>query len=297
MGETNTGEVKNSGWEVEVGHRNNFGDFNYQIQGIFSLINNEVVTLGLGNVTQPNGMVGNGRNLFIGYPLQLFYGYKTDGVFLDANDISSWADQTKITPNAVPGDIRYVDITGPDGVPDGVVDPTYDKTYIGSTIPKYTFSFNLGMQFKGFDFTAFLQGVADVKGRLEKYPAQAFYNGGGVQRWQMEGRFDPQNPQRYPEHPRFELLQNGAEINPNTKLSDWWAIDASYLRIKNLQLGYTLPQSILKSLHMSKLRFYLGAENLHTFKKYRKGWDPEMDTDANYYPILESYVFGINASF
>ncbi len=296
IGQTNTGELRNSGWEVELGHRNNFGDFNYQIQGIFSLINNEVVTLGLGNVTQPNGMVGNGSSLFIGYPLQLFYGYKTDGVFLSADDIKDWPNQTKLTPRAVPGDIRYVDISGPNGVPDGVVDPTYDKTYIGSSMPKYTFSFNLSMQFRGFDFTTFLQGVADVKGRLEKYPAHAFYNGGSVQRWQMEGRFDPQNPQRYPEHPRLELLQNGAEVNPNTKLSDWWAIDASYLRIKNLQLGYTLPQSILRSSHIAKMRFYLGAENLYTFKKYRKGWDPEMSTNANYYPILANYVFGINAS-
>jgi hypothetical protein len=251
----------------------------------------------LGNVTQPNGLVGNGSSLFIGFPLGMYYGLKTDGVFLDSSDISKWANQKKITPNARPGDIRYVDISGPNGVPDGIVDVTYDRTYLGTDMPKYTFSLNLGMQYKGFDFTAFLQGVADVRGRLQRYSGHAFWNGGTVQRWQMEGRFDPQNPQRYPAYPRLELLANGDDRNPNTRLSDWWVVDASYLRIKNLQLGYTLVPSILKSSHIDRIRFYFSAENLHTFKKYREGWDPEINTNSRYYPILANYVFGINASF
>ena len=297
VGETNAGKVTDSGWEVELGHKNNFGDFNYQIQGIFTAINNKVVTLGIGNVLQPNGMVGNGSNLFIGFPLEMYYGYKTDGVFLDGNDISSWANQTKVTPNAVPGDIRYVDISGPDGVPDGVVDPFYDKTYLGSSLPKYNFSLNYGMQYKGFDFTAFFQGVAGVKGRLEKWAGHAFWALGSIQRWQWEGGFDPQNPQQYPDYPRLEILKNGEDKNPNTVLSDWWILNASYLRIKNLQLGYSLPPSIVKSLHIDKIRFYFSAENLYTFKKYRKGWDPEMNTGGKYYPIMKNYVFGINVSF
>jgi len=182
-------------------------------------------------------------------------------------------------------------------VPDGVVDVTYDRTYLGSMIPKYTFSLNLSMQFKGFDFSGLLQGVEGVKGRLQRYAGHAFWNLGTVQRWQMEGRFDPQNPQRYPEYPRLELLANGDDRNPNTRLSDWWVVDASYLRIKNIQLGYALVPAILKSSHINNLRFYFSAENLHTFKRYRKGWDPEMNTEGRYYPIIANYVFGINAGF
>jgi TonB-linked SusC/RagA family outer membrane protein len=295
ISESNTGEVKNKGWEFELGHQNTLGQFNYQINGNFSIIKNKVATLGLGNVEQPNGMIGNGSDLFIGYPLQMYYGYKSDGVFISEEDISSWADQSKVTPNPEPGDIRYKDISGPDGVPDGVVDATYDRTFIGSRIPKYTFSFNFSAQYKQFDFSALLQGVAGVKGRLEGYVGYAFNNLGTIQQWQMDGRFDPENPVQYPEYPRLEIVTNSG--TPNTVLSDFWTINASYLRIKNLQLGYTLPSRILEETKINSLRVYVSAENLHSFNNYRKGWDPEINTGGSYYPVLATFTLGVNVKF
>lgn len=172
MSEVNTGEALNHGWEFEVGHRNTIGDFSYGVNANFSIINNEVKSLGIGNVDQPNGMVGNGSNLFIGYPMQMYYGYMTDGVFTDQADIDAWfahTDQSSFgrnQANTKPGDIRYVDISGPDGVPDGKVDATYDRVYLGSRIPKYTFGFSLNAAYKGFDMNIFMQGVAGVKGML-----------------------------------------------------------------------------------------------------------------------------------
>ena len=106
----------------------------------------------MGNVTQNNGMVGNGSDLFIGYPMQMFYGYKTDGVFLTDDEVGDWYDQTAIAKGSKAGDIRYVDITG-----DGKVTPD-DKTFLGSRIPKYTFGLNFGGEYKGFDFSVLLQG-------------------------------------------------------------------------------------------------------------------------------------------
>lgn len=295
ISETNTGEVKNSGWEFEIGHQNTLGDFSYQISGNYSLINNEVVTLGLGNVVQPNGLVGNGSNLFIGYPMQMYYGYKSDGVFISEEDIANWADQSKVTPKPVPGDIRYKDINGPDGVPDGVVDATYDRDYIGSRIPKHTFSLNLSTKYKNFDFTAFLQGVAGVKGNLEGYVGYAFNNLGTIQQWQIDGHFDPSNPVQYPEYPRLEIITNSG--TPNTVLSDFWTINASYLRIKNLQVGYTLPKSTLDAMRIKSLRIYCSAENLYSFNNYRQGWDPEINTNGSYYPILATFTMGVNVRF
>ena len=295
ISETNTGEVKNTGWEFEIGHNNTLGQLNYQINGNFSIINNEVVTLGLGNVEQPNGLIGNGSDLFIGYPMQMYYGYKSDGVFINEEDITNWADQSKVTPNPEPGDIRYKDISGPDGVPDGAVDATYDRTFIGSRIPKYTFSLNLSAQYKQFDFTAFLQGVAGVKGRLDGYVGYAFNNLGTIQQWQIDGRFDPENPVQYPEYPRLEIVTNSG--TPNTVLSDFWTIDASYLRIKNLQVGYTLPKRILDASRIDNLRIYCSAENLYSFNNYRKGWDPEINTNGSYYPILATFTLGVNVKF
>ncbi|MBU2905331.1 TonB-dependent receptor [Arenibacter algicola] len=295
ISETNTGEVTNTGWEFDLGHRGKAGDFGYSINANFSIINNEVITLGLGNVEQPNGFVGNGSDLFVGYPMQMYYGYKADGVFLNDGEVASYPDMSAVNPTAQAGDFRYKDISGPDGVPDGIVDPTYDRTYLGSRIPKYTFGTNLGFNYKNFDLSVLLQGTAGVKGQLDNYAGYAFFNLGNIQRWQMDGRFDPNNPVRYPEYPRLEVLTNSGSANTNT--SDFWVINAGYLRIKNIQLGYNFPDAVNEVLGIDNLRCYLGAENLHSFNSYRQGWDPEIISSGAYYPILTTYTFGINLKF
>ena len=295
ISETNTGEVKNTGWEFDLGHRGKAGDFGYSINANFSIINNEVVTLGLGNVEQPNGFVGNGSDLFIGYPMQMYYGYKADGVFLNDGEVDSWPDMSAVNPTAQAGDFRYKDISGPDGVPDGKVDPTYDRTYLGSRIPKYTFGANLGFNYKNFDLSVLLQGTAGVKGQLDGYAGYAFFNLGNIQTWQMDGRFDPDSPVRYPDYPRLEVLTNSGSAN--TETSDFWVINSGYLRIKNIQMGYNFPDAVNEILGIDNLRCYLGAENLHSFNSYRKGWDPEITGGGAYYPILTTYTFGINLKF
>jgi hypothetical protein len=227
--------------------------------------------------------------------MDMYYGYHTDGVFLDEADIAAWPNQTKVTTNPRAGDIRYKDISGPDGKPDGVVDPTYDRTYIGSRIPKYNYSFAIDLGYKGFDAKVLFQGVAGVKGYLDNYVGYAFYNLGTIQQWQIEGRFDPANPKRYVEYPRLEILTNS--LAGNYAQSDFWALNASYLRVKNLQVGYTIPKRVLQPAHLDKVRVYFSADNLYTFKNYRKGWDPEINTGGSYYPILATYAFGININF
>ena len=301
MNEVNTGEALNSGWEFEVGHRHQIGEFSYGINANFSIINNEVKSLGVGNVNQPNGMVGNGSNLFIGYPMQMYYGYVSDGVFTDQADIDAWfahTDQSslgKTQANTKPGDIRYKDISGPDGVPDGKVDATYDRVYLGSQIPKYTFGLSFNGAYKGFDLNIFLQGIAGVKGMLNAYAGWALWSEGNIQKWQMEGAFDPQNPERYPEYPRIENLGNA--IGSNTQTSDFWVRNASYLRIKNISLGYTLPKSWLRNSLISSLRIYAATENPYTFHSFPDGWDPEVSNGGSFYPVLKNFTFGVNLKF
>jgi TonB-linked SusC/RagA family outer membrane protein len=295
LSEMNTGSLKNTGWEFELGHMGNAGDFKYNINGNFSVILNEVIDLGVGNVLQPNGLVGNGVDLFIGYPMQLYYGLTTDGVFLDQADIDAWYatnDQSGIMPknSARPGDFRYVDISG-----DGKVDLSNDRKILGSQIPKYTFGLNIGFDYKGLDFSAMLQGVAGVEGMINNYAGFAFFNLGTVQKWMWEGRFDPANPTRYPDYPRLQVLGNAPGVNG--QLSDFWVLDASYLRVKNIQLGYTIPKSLLNRMGVDGLRIYTSVENLITFNNYRKGWDPEINSGGDYYPILATYSFGINLKF
>ncbi len=295
LSEMNTGSLKNTGWEFELGYQNDAGNLRYNINGYLTIVNNEVLDLGVGNVTQSNGLVGNGTDLFVGYPMQLYYGLVTDGVFLDQADIDQWYetnDQSSINPKASarPGDLRYVDISG-----DGKVDLANDRKVLGSQIPKYNFSLNLGFQYKGFDFNAMLQGVADVKGTLTNYAGLAFFNLGTVQQWMWDGRFNPENPTRYPDYPRLQILGNSAGVNGQT--SDFWVLNASYLRIKNIQFGYSLPQELLQKLHVDGLRLYTSVENLATFDHYRKGWDPEINSSGEFYPLLRTWTFGVNLKF
>jgi TonB-linked SusC/RagA family outer membrane protein len=309
VGQINTGSLQNNGVEVELAYQNKIGDLNFGIKGNFTYIENKVTSLGVGAVRQPNGYTGAGggpydQNLFIGYPLQMYYGYETDGVFLPSdfvNGVASWPDQklaaAKATYVPKPGDIRYVDISGPDGVPDGRVDPTYDKTYLGSRIPKINYGFNINLDYKGFDMAVFLQGVAKVQGILNRNMGWGFYNTGSIQEWQITDSYNSDNPQRYPKYPRLEAIVGGPDGNYQT--SSFWVLNGSYLRIKNLQLGYSLPQNIVKKIGLEKFRIYVSGENLFTFADYRPGWDPEINTVGNgfFYPILKTYTLGVNINF
>lgn len=301
LSQQNTGELLNRGWEFTTDHKNALGKFSYSISGNFTILHNEVLDLGVGNVQQPNGMVGNGSDLFIGHPgstgsYGLYYGYVAEGLFVDQEDVNNWADISAINGSPQPGDIRYKDISGPEGVPDGVVDATYDRAVLGSQIPKYSYGINLGAQYGGFDANILLQGIAGVTGRLTGYASWAFYHTtGNMQRWQYEGHWSEENPDRNAVYPRLEHVPGGG--TPNTVLSSYWTLNGSYLRIKNIQLGYTLPKEFLQKIKISKARFYLSGENLHTFSKYTKGWDPEVNGNGNFYPILSTYTMGLNIIF
>lgn len=297
---TNTGKLRNAGLEFTVGHSSSIGSLSYNIGGNLTILKNTVLDLGVGNITQPNGLVGNGSDQFLGYPASngsynLYYGFLADGLFTDMEDVAAWPNQSTINGITKPGDIRYRDISGPEGVPDGIVDNTYDRTILGSQIPKYSFGMNFGMNYKGFDFVALLQGIAGVQGYLNGSFGYALFNGGNVQRWQYDGRFSTENPNRNAEYPRLEHITNSG--TGNSVVSSFWAIDGSYLRIKNVQLGYTLPKSVTDKVKLSRLRFYLSGENLYTFSKYRQGWDPEVNTGANFYPIIRNYTMGLNVTF
>lgn len=295
VGVSNSGKLSNKGWEFTLGYHNKTGDFSYGISSNFSIINNKVLDLGIGNIIQPNGLVGNGSDLFTGYPMNLYYGYRTDGLFVDEQDIDNYPDQSAINKQPKPGDIRYKDISGPDGKPDGKVDATYDRTVLGTNIPKFTYGVNFNLGYKDFDFNLLLQGVAKSSGYLNNYAGWGLYQNGNIQKWQMDNRWTPQNPDRNAKYPRMEQIPNSG--TPNTLTSSFWLLKGDYLRVKNIQLGYTLSKKLLNALKIQTLRIYIAAENPLTFSDYPKGWDPEINTGGSYYPILTNYTFGINVNF
>jgi hypothetical protein len=296
LSQRNTGRLENTGWEFTAGHNHSIGKLSYFANANFSIINNNVLDLGVGNVMQPNGLIGNGSSLFIGHPMALYYGYVADGLFVDDEDIDSWANMAAVNPSPQPGDIRYKDISGPEGIPDGKVDATYDREVLGSQIPKYTYGVNLGASYGGFDLNVLLQGIAGVTGRLSGFAGWALYNQfGNVQRWQYEGRWSDENPDRNAEYPRLEHIPNSG--TNNTILSSFWTLNGSYIRIKNVQLGYNVPEQVLQKVKLSSARLYVSGENLHTFSNYRKGWDPEINGSGYFYPIMAIYTLGLNITF
>lgn len=290
ISQINTGAVENKGVEFELGYQDRIGQFNYSVHTNLSIIQNKVLTLGMGNVAQSNGMIGNGNDLFVDYPMNLFYGYKTDGVFLTNEEVSQWYDQSKIAKNSVAGDLRYVDTNG-----DGKV-TSDDKTYLGSSIPKYTFGASMSAGYKSFDFSLLLQGVAGVKGLLNNYAGFAFMQDGNIQRWQMEGTWSVNPSNRYPSYPRLEAISSTG--TNNTLLSDFWIIDASFLKVRNIQLGYRIPQKWTNKLGIDNMRLYTSIENPVSFDHYKKGWDPEnTNNGGQFYPLLSTYSLGLTLNF
>lgn len=295
VGVQNSGKLSNKGWELTAAYRDQIGEFSFNISTNLSIINNKVLDLGVGNISQLNGLTGNGSSLFIGYPMNLYYGYVAEGLFKDANDIAGYADQKSINPKVQPGDIRYKDISGPNGLPDGKVDAVYDRTVLGSRIPKYSYGINLTAAYHNFDISVLLQGVAKVNGYLSDYAGYAFYQNGNIQKWQAEDHWSVDNPSPNAKYPRLEAITN--QGTANTLTSSFWMLNGNYLKVRNIQLGYRFNSQSLKKAGIENLRIYATAQNPLAFSNYPKGWDPEINTGGSYYPIMANYTLGLNVNF
>jgi hypothetical protein len=226
--------------------------------------------------------------LFVGYPLNSIYGYIAEGLFVDQTDISNSPTQPR-TPQ--PGDIKFKDISGPNGIPDGKVDADNDRKIIGNTFPKYAYGANMNARYKGFDLSIRLSGVAGLEQQIGGYEGNAFQHGTSPQKWMVEARWTKDNPNPNAAYPRFLVLGGGEQQFWN---STYIIMNASYLRINNVQLGYSLPASIINKLKLSTLRFYVSVKDLFTFDHFREGWDPEMLTG---YPPVRVFNAGLNVNF
>ena len=287
--ESNAGGVRNTGFEVLLNYQTSIGNVNIGIVPNFSYTKNRVTEIASG-VKQDIG-----SNLFVGESLQSIYGYIADGLFVDANDVANYPTQPY---SAEPGYVRYKDISGPNGVPDGKVDATYDRTVIGSSLPKYSYGATITADYKGFDFSLLLQGLGGFEKQMTSYEAWAFYNDGQIQRWQVDNRWTTENPDR---NAKYIKLTNLAASNGSLLTSTFWNRNASFLRVKNLQVGYTIPKRIIQKLKINNLRVFFSGQNLFTYNHFYEGWDPEMVQDNDFapkfYPITSVYSFGVNVKF
>jgi TonB-linked SusC/RagA family outer membrane protein len=278
----NVGLIRNQGIELMLEHKNKIGSINYNIGLNASYIENKLVSLNGGDIIYYDKSICDE-----GYSLFTFFGYKYDGVFASDADALAYKNSTGtvIQPGAVGGDARFIDQND-----DGKIDDS-DRIDIGNNFPKFSYGFNASVGWKGVDVQLFLQGVA----------GNQIYN---AARERLEGKGEESTLSTVMRDVWTVTNPTGTIPNPygstnNMRVSSRFIEDGSYLRLKNVQIGYTLPKKITQKINMSRLRVYVSGNNMLTFTKYT-GYDPEVGNrgvDYGNYPQSRTFLVGANVSF
>jgi len=279
----NAGTVENKGFELDLTYSDKIGDFDFDISFNLSDVKNKILDLKGINGT---GLVTNRE----GYSINSLYMMKSLGILTDADFESDgsykWTRQGRI--NLAPGDLRYANLNDDDIV------NAEDQEILGSTIPRYTYGFNFNGRYKGFDLNLLLQGVGKADGYLA---GQAMYPlwAGSTAFEIHKDRWTTENQNTNAAFPRLYFFDSAN----NYLSSDFYMRSAAYLRLKNLQIGYTLPASLTDKVRIENLRIYVSGENLLTLTKFWDGWDPEVSpgSSGTYYPQVKTMSVGIDIKF
>ena len=299
---TNAGAMKNNGFELQLGYNDRKGDFTWNALGNLSIIKNKVLTLAPGVANIESGSDAdftegyNPTNTAPGQAIQSFYGWQVEGIFQDSADIKKHAFQTAGTG---PGDLMFKDLNG-----DDVIDNN-DRTFLGSFIPDFSYSLNLGANYKNFGLSIFLQGVQGNK----IYNATRTATEGMIRFFNASTKvldaWTPSNTNT--DVPRAISADPNQNARPSTRFLE----DGSYLRLKNVMLSYNVPATSLQSItngFVKSFNIYISAQNIVTFTKY-SGFDPEVGNrtvsttsltngvDYAVYPQPKGYQVGINVNF
>ena len=281
----NTGEMNTKGWEVELGWHDRIGELGYSVAA--NLSDSKSVMGDLGGIQ----FLGD-KVKFNGSEFNEWYGYLSDGIYQTQEEVDGAAT---LNSNVSVGDIRYKDISGPDGVPDGIISSDYDKVLLGGSLPRYLFGGNIQLDYKGFDFAIAFQGVAKQKAKINSRMVQPLGDNWGNFQELIDGKYwsvyNTEQENLAVEYPRLSYKSAGN----NYAMSDYWLFNGAYFRVKNITLGYTLPAVVIDKLHLQGVRIYGSASDVLSVNKYPKGWDPEVAGDG--YPITASFIFGVSVKF
>lgn len=299
----NKGKFEAKGWELNVNWADKIGQVKYHVGGMVTYATNKLIDYGATNVIS-SGLHSN----IEGYPLNSYFGYRYMGKIQNADQLQKYTDYyyggntVNWTGSLRLGDNMYEDVNH-----DGKLNEK-DLVYLGTNDPKLSYSFNFGAEWKGFDFSMMFQGVGrrtifrDKNGGLNTWrvPMQAIYLNTTTQ--SIGNTWSPEHRDAY-----FPTYTNVTWINQyNYQISSWSVEDGAYLRLKNLTIGYTLPQSVIKKLKpLSRLRVYFTGNDLWETSKIRDGWDPEQsnrayddhDNPLSRYPFSRTFTFGVDATF
>lgn len=283
----NIAEVRNQGWELSANYTENIGDFNFTIGGNVTNVDNEVLQI------DPDASGGSDRvfqGAFIlqrGSPINAIYGLEVAGIFQSQAEIDGAPDQSAFG-QPTPGDLRYVDENG-----DGVI-TIDDRKVLGQDNPRWLYGINGNMEYKGFDLSFIIQGIADAQVVETSRFYAPFQNSGGVAALWRD-RWTPDNPDAT--LPKIRIGTGG--INYNVTHSRWLT-DRDFLRLKNVQIGYTLPSDMLANNFIESLRIFINGTNLLTSTDF-VGFDPERNSRTTngtaQYPQLKVITGGVNLRF
>jgi len=276
----NAGTVENKGYDITISHNNTIGKFYYKVTGILSDVKNQITNLG-GLAPQVSGAHVNQ----VGSPISAFYGLQANGLFNSFTEARAYT----VTQfgKLQGGDIRYKDLDADSKITGS------DRVVLGNPIPRYTYSLDLYTAYKGFDFALFFQGVGKRDSYDSGWDAYPFQNA-STALVQHLNRWSESNPNPNAVTPRLSINQQ----SNNLQASSFWLVNAAYLRLKNIQLGYTLPGQLVKKAGIAGVRFFANGNNVFTSSKMPVGMDPESpESTNNYVPLLATYTFGVEVKF
>ena len=283
--EVNAGNMHTTGYDIEVGWRDKVGDFTYSISANLSDFTSKMGNL---NGTQ---FLGNQVKME-GSEYNEWYGYLSDGLFLTQEDVDK---SPKLNNSVKVGDIKYKDISGPDGVPDGVISPEYDRVLLGGSLPHYMFGLTFNAAYKGWDFGLTLQGVGSQKSQISAAMIEGLRDNWLNFPTILDGNYwSPKNTDEQNATAKYPRLTR-TNRDANFCMSDYWLYNGRYIRLKNLSVGYTLPKAWTTKACMNTVRLYVSGSDLFTISNAPKGWDPEVSTEG--YPITTSLIFGVSINF
>lgn len=281
----NTGKMNTKGWELALGWKDNFNKLTYGIS--FNISNFKSVMGDLGGTEFLGDQVK-----MQGSEFNEWYGYKSSGLFQTADEV---ANSPVLNANVKPGDVKYQDISGPDGVPDGIISPEYDRVFLGGSLPQYLYGGQVNLAYAGLSLNLVVQGVGKQNTRQTSDMIQPYRENWGNFLSVLDGNTwsnyntDDQNLQA--KYPRYSNTSAGN----NYAMSDFWMINGKYFRLKSINVSYQIPSTFLEKYHVKGLGVSFTANDVFTVNKFPKGWDPEMTSFT--YPITASYLFGVNVKF
>ncbi len=285
----NTGEMYTRGWEAQVGWRERFDNWRYSASV---------------NVSDFRSIMGDlGGTEFLGDKIKIqgsefneWYGYVSEGLYQTQAEVDGSA---VLNANVGVGDVRYRDVSGPEGVPDGKISPEYDRVFLGGSLPRYLFGANLNVGYRNWDLGLVIQGVGKWNSRLSQNIVRPLRENYGNFPAILDGNswsyYNSEEQNRTARYPRYTNTSAGN----NYAMSDFWLINGGYVRLKNVSLGYNLPAAWLERVKLAGFRLYATVNDAFVIHDFPTGWDPENASAAHpsLYPMTTTYLIGASVRF